>query len=201
MGTSLQDAKLEHIYWGNALHQEMQLTTLKKKGATKEEIKALCEETEEVYRQLRRRCEESGLTREASQFFYKEMSFRRLALSLWSRQRFFSWCFDRLCGYGEKPGRLIGFSMIFIVICAIGHFFTGFYDGDTLIHYYTHTSLQTNFYQFLKSLYFSIVTFTTLGYGDITPTGIGRIISAIEAFIGSFTIALYVVVFVRRMAH
>lgn len=37
---------------------------------------------------------------------------------------------------------------------------------------------------FEKALYFSTVTFTTVGYGDITPLGINRLLAALEAFIG-----------------
>jgi len=37
---------------------------------------------------------------------------------------------------------------------------------------------------FEDALYYSTVTFTTVGYGDITPLGINRLISSIEAFIG-----------------
>jgi hypothetical protein len=37
---------------------------------------------------------------------------------------------------------------------------------------------------FIGSLYFSVVTFTTLGYGDISPLGINRLIVSIESIIG-----------------
>ena len=61
--------------------------------------------------------------------------------------------------------------------------------------------MAENLNSFLTSLYFSVVTFTTLGYGDITPIGPSRLIAALEAFTGSFTIALFVVVFVKRMTR
>lgn len=45
-------------------------------------------------------------------------------------------------------------------------------------------------------LYFSLVTVTTLGYGDITPaTSLTRIISALEAVLGS----LYLVIFIASL--
>ena len=53
---------------------------------------------------------------------------------------------------------------------------------------------------FLTCMYFSIVTFTTLGFGDIQPvTDAGRAVAGVEAFTGAFMIALFVLVFGRRM--
>ncbi|GAB3042461.1 hypothetical protein GCM10027286_00800 [Virgibacillus ainsalahensis] len=36
----------------------------------------------------------------------------------------------------------------------------------------------------IHSMYFSGVTLLTIGYGDITPIGIGRLIALIQALIG-----------------
>ena len=57
------------------------------------------------------------------------------------------------------------------------------------------------FFNYIQCLYFSVVTFTTLGYGDYVPIGVSRVASALEAFTGSFTIALFVVVFVRKLTR
>ena len=52
---------------------------------------------------------------------------------------------------------------------------------------------------FLDCLYFSVVTFTTLGYGDFQPAvGFSRIFVSLESIIGAFTIALFVYTFARR---
>ena len=53
--------------------------------------------------------------------------------------------------------------------------------------------------EFLEALYFSVVTFTSLGYGDISPLGISRFFAASEALLGVFMISLFVVVFTRKM--
>lgn len=37
---------------------------------------------------------------------------------------------------------------------------------------------------FLESLYYSVVTITTLGYGDFTPLGVSRFLSSLEALAG-----------------
>jgi len=45
---------------------------------------------------------------------------------------------------------------------------------------------------FLEAIYFSVVTITTLGYGDITPDGsMAQIFSALEALLGIVTIGLF----------
>lgn len=46
--------------------------------------------------------------------------------------------------------------------------------------------------RFLNSLYFSTITFTSLGYGDITPYGYGRPIASFVAFLGVCLIALLI---------
>ncbi|MDL0143640.1 pentapeptide repeat-containing protein [Halobacterium salinarum] len=50
----------------------------------------------------------------------------------------------------------------------------------------------------VNSIYFSVVTFTTLGYGDIQPVGFAKYIAASEAVIGASLMALLVFVLGRR---
>lgn len=60
----------------------------------------------------------------------------------------------------------------------------------------------TNFccYPFIDFLYYSIVTFTTLGYGDIVPeTLIAKLLSASEAFVFSCMIAFAVMNFGKQI--
>ena len=47
-------------------------------------------------------------------------------------------------------------------------------------------------YSFIECLYFSTVTITTLGYGDITPLGeIGQLVTASESLLGVISIGLF----------
>lgn len=43
-----------------------------------------------------------------------------------------------------------------------------------------------------SSLYFSIVTFTTVGYGDLVPVGLGRVVSIVLAVSGLASVALLI---------
>jgi hypothetical protein len=54
---------------------------------------------------------------------------------------------------------------------------------------------------FLRSLYFSAITFTTLGYGDIYPVGnVARVITGMESLTGALLTALLVFVLSRRIS-
>lgn len=46
--------------------------------------------------------------------------------------------------------------------------------------------------EFGEALYFSIVTFTTVGYGDLLPTGWGRLVVSVEVMIGLCLTALFI---------
>lgn len=52
----------------------------------------------------------------------------------------------------------------------------------------------------LDWLYFSAVTFTTLGYGDIAPTGLLRIVAPIEALLGIVSVIITSWIFAREFS-
>ena len=96
-----------------------------------------------------------------------------------------------LCGYGERPGRAF---LSFITTILM---FAGIYFQLTLIgpkEVVIHNDLG-------NALYFSVVTFTSLGYGDIRPIGIAKAFAGIEALMGIFLISLFVFVFCRKMVR
>lgn len=49
-----------------------------------------------------------------------------------------------------------------------------------------------------KSPYFSVITFTTLGYGDVQPLGFGEALATVESFVGALLMALLVYLLGRR---
>lgn len=77
--------------------------------------------------------------------------------------------------YGRKPHRIIYFSLMIIILFG----FIYWLSSDLIS---ANTNNKT--FNFGDSLYFSTITFTTLGYGDFSPIGWLKILSAIEAFSG-----------------
>jgi len=118
-------------------------------------------------------------------FTYKKLIF----LVKWFRYIFPFEVMKVLCGYGEKPRMVIVSSIVIIIVWALLY---------SLLK--TITPLGQSFWsRFTDSVYFSLVTFTTLGYGDIVPEStLGRILSGAEGFIGGFMMALFVLVLSKR---
>jgi len=94
--------------------------------------------------------------------------------------------------YGESASKVLLTAILTIFVYAGFYSSRGGVTGQGMLHP-THN--------FLTSLYFSIVTFTTLGYGDLHPvSSIGmRLLAGSEAFLGAFILAYFVVVVSRKI--
>ncbi|MDG1733651.1 MAG: pentapeptide repeat-containing protein [Thalassotalea sp.] len=200
LGAHWHDTKIKNFNIGDELVQEVQAA---KAIADYDLVLAqdLFEQSEEIYRDLRKHSEREGIFTLSGRFIQKELTMRRYQMPKRSLARCMSKVVDLFCGYGEEPLRVVNFSIILILICSLLYLFTGIQFEGNVYSYSSSQSFGDNLMLFLHCIYYSVVTFTTLGYGDITPVGISRAIAATEAFTGSFTIALFVVVFVKKMTR
>ena len=200
LGTEFEKTKIENVQWGEHVVQERKGRQALKAGDHSTAMD-LFQQSEEVYRNLRKVAEYRGLFEHAGTFFHHEMTMRRFRMPRFSISRFISKMVDLFCGYGEKPINVIVFSLLLIFVCATIYFFMGIMGSEGEIIFQSTQSLVKGLTNFLYCIYFSVVTFTTLGYGDISPIGWTRMIASIEAFMGSFILALFVVVFVKKMTR
>jgi hypothetical protein len=61
--------------------------------------------------------------------------------------------------------------------------------------------IRPNLLVYGQGVYYSTLTFTTLGFGDFRPLGIGQALTTVETALGTILIALLVFMLGRRAAR
>lgn len=102
--------------------------------------------------------------------------------------------------YGESPVYAFRTIILTWLIFAIGFMFSGFKTDGKSINYDIAFNFNTScITDFASSLYFSVVTMSTLGYGDYSPNStISKIFAGLEAFSGICLVAMFLVAIQRR---
>jgi uncharacterized protein YjbI with pentapeptide repeats len=112
-----------------------------------------------------------------------------------------------LMGYGESIKRVLVSAAIVIVTATFLYPWVGVRPTGENSAKLTYPALTLDSsIQFAAELvdtvltagYFSVLTFTTLGFGDLRPVGFGRVIATVEAGFGVTLFALFVFVLGRR---
>ena len=147
----------------------------------------------ESYRLLKHHFYSRGLYEDASWAAYRELTMERRHFFEKKDLRFIpSLLMDILCGYTEKPIRVTASSLAIILsFAAVYHIFR------VPVH-----SVDGGLAGLWDCVYFSFITFTTVGYGDFTPKAVPlfRLITCAEAFSGPFMAGLYIFTLTRRYA-
>ena len=176
------------------------------------------------YRALENLCRENALPGLTRHYFVREKEARRK--HAWETKNYrhalkaeaSRWVME----HGSNPWRIVGVSAFVIVLFGLLYPVTGGLvdsvtgpsgaqtasdaPSPTIITYWPEGELpefNVLLYDlpriFGTSLYFSVVTFATLGYGDIYVTGLARGLATIETILGSVLIALLVFVLSRSV--
>ena len=122
----------------------------------------------------------------------------------------------RLCDFGNQPFRLFGWCVLSVMFCALLYLPTPSWlawipTGPFAIHFKSWPYIPTMglgswallwawVNNCITAVYFSVVTFVTLGYGDITPDNpFGKIIAMFEAGWGFTMFGLFIAVASSRL--
>jgi len=203
----LIEAKLTKAYlnWAK-LTDALDLTRKNFSKELTEEEKKDSEHYKESYLTVKNYFIQNGRYDDASWAAFRERTLERIGwynktklveikdlLSLWKWKSAFRWFGSKvmslLNGYGEIPWRVFASSGVIVIGFFIIYFRFKWIQAypEEVLHWWDY-------------LYFSIVTFTTLGYGDLQPLAVpgARLVASGEAFIGAFMIALFVWTLARR---
>ena len=194
---NLRKAKFHRAYLDNVVFADCKWPKRIYEEVHMKDERLSYKELETIYRNLKQNMQRHGDYLKAGEFYYREMECRKKDM----RKKKLS--FDAIkslgysllkytCGYGEKPERTVVLSIISVFGFAL------IYGITECLRYTVPNPCLSQ--QIKDSIYFSFVTFTTLGLGDIRPLNdLGKFLICCEAVIGAFLIALFVVVFARKM--
>ena len=122
-------------------------------------------------------------------------------------------CFRRIPLKPSAKRKLSGFTAssivllahIVLLITAFAHIYTvkGIIESDIYVRGISKGTVTPIVKDWPSCLYFSVVTFTTLGYGDFCPTFAARGVAAVEAGAGYVFLGLFVgmIVYSLQISH
>lgn len=154
-----------------------------------------------IIRNCRKQYEAAGDERSASNIFVLESD--KLRASSKGLKKFGLGVYKCLSKYGEGPHYVAGWCLFVILTCACLYSWVGItptYANNIDLSTLAQTDKQD--LNPLTYMYYSVVTFTTLGYGDFRPPeGWARIISGVEAMLGLILTSLLLVTIVRKFSR
>lgn len=194
---NLQGAKLTNLNFTNAIIKNMSFSATTIDEATtfgkilKSEKEGNFHLAALEYKQIKEIFKNSNLHDIADKFHYKGMVSKRKTYKKTNPLRWTNYIFgDLLCKYGTSLIHVLIGTLIVIAICAFLYTL-----NDSLL--FNYQSIKNP--SFWDSLYFSLVTFTTLGYGDFHAIGIMRFVAGFESFIGACMMSLFTVIMARKI--
>ena len=149
---------------------------------------------EENFRNAKMAYVEAGAYDDSGRMYYEEMVMKRMRIEKRSFKRLSSYLHDLTCGYGEKPRNVLICWVVMILFFGLIYLLPGglAYNGTLEA---SSGRLATAF----NALYFSTVTFATLGHTGFEPHGFMRPVVMAEALLGISMIVLFVLVLGRKM--
>lgn len=161
------------------------------------------------YRQAENLSREHGFSKQARDLNYLRKEIRRKQYLVDEEDRsIFHWVLatasSTVMCHGESPARVVLVSLLVILGSALlyplqligGLRLTA--NSNQIITYTDGAGVPDLLGIFGQSVYFSTVTFTTVGYGDIQPVAYSQALATVESFLGALLMALLVFVLGRR---
>lgn len=106
------------------------------------------------------------------------------------------------CGYGERPSLSLLTSLFLILLCGTLYMFFGVnYNNELLVFHPFAGEMLPPFSKLILCYHFSLVTFSTVGYGNVTPIGGSLAVSAVEMILGVIMVGIWVSTLVRKMVR
>ena len=183
---------------------------MKKKVANYNEL------VRDTFRRCRIQYENSGNDFKASKTYINENKYTQKTLNR-GIKRVLMFLFGLIALYGESPGRVASCAIALILLCSFVYMAAGVNPpgGNNTLICLSLTPPEESVFRcegisptkitkvsYWSHLYYSVVTFTTLGYGDFSPReGVSRFVSAFQAVMGLILTSLFLATFVKKYSR
>ncbi len=121
------------------------------------------------------------------------------ALFAYPKYYFQKYVFDFVGRYATAPSRVLLNAILTIFVFGIIFYVTTTYFHTIGSVESTLPSNLNRLQEFWNCIYYSAITFLTIGYGDYFPYGILKLIATLEGFTGVFLMSYFTVAFVRKI--
>ncbi len=194
MDTVMVNPHMRRSLFRNTLLVAKQLICLDEDGrelgnGIKEEYEKSYEEAHYVYLQLKNNFANIGFYDDKIWASIKEQEMERF-IALKNRRwlKYLLYTFYRYYGnYGQDARLILLWGVVTVLVFGVIYYVTNTVDWGK----------QSA--DLLTAIYFSVITFLTIGYGDIVPIGIGKLLASIEGAFGTITVSAFVVVLAKNL--
>ena len=202
LGADLSNTKLNNVEWGKEykIINEQEAESALAEG-NPEKAKEKYKEAEDIYRALKISLKTQTLGDDVGKFFEREMITRRKQMPRFSPLRMISKLAHLTTGYGEKVGNIFYTAIWVMIACALLYGIEGVsYKGNILGFFGDVAQLGGMLYVIGNLLYFSVVVFSTVGFGEIVPIGpLGKSIMVFEGIVGGLIMAVLIIALYKQL--
>ena len=201
----LKEAQIIHINVFNQLNKDVENKILLELGNQYLDLSV-------YYLELKTVCSSLGLRALADAMFVKENNYRKL--NAWQNRNLFAYigylAWEVSCNYGTSVYRWFSTSVFFIVFFGFvfsslpcpGVISTDYPKIADLLYRMNPETNISSIENWYTPFYFSIVTFTTLGFGDVTPNNFpAQIWISLEVIIGYIMLGGLITIFAKKIVR
>ena len=198
LGANFTNAKLRNIKWGEnyKVINELDAEKAYKKGDFELANKKY-REAEDIYRNIKISMQSQTLGNDTGEFFIREMTVKRKQLNKFSLRRLGSKIIEITTGYGEKLSNIAFTILSIIIVCMVLYGIEGVSYQDKILGFFSDD------FSMLSTIgnlfYFSVVVYSTVGFGEMVPIGpLGKSVVIFEGIIGGLVLAILIIALYKK---
>ncbi len=202
LGADFSNTKLDNVEWGKnyKIINEQEAEAALSEGDP-EKARGKYKEAEDIYRALKISLKIHTIGDDVGKFFEREMIARRKQMPQFSLRRIIYKIAHLTTGYGEKIGNIFYTAFWVIITCAILYGIEGVSYKDYTLGFSGDVDKYGGIHYVIGNLlYFSVVVFSTVGFGDIIPIGpLGKSVMIFEGIIGGLIMAVLIIALYKQL--